>query len=131
MSTDSYNIKKYNAYSVFWNAIIAGKIIKPKICSICGKTNCIIEGHHKDYSKPLDVIWCCKKCHSILDKERRRRNNIKIVKEKPKELLKTGDISVRILPKTKIELLAKLKKKGYNSFSEFFSEIIRKFLNNK
>jgi ribosomal protein S27AE len=42
--------------------INVGHIVKPNKCSHCnlkGK----IEGHHEDYSKPLDVIWVCKPCH--------------------------------------------------------------------
>lgn len=49
-------------------AVRRGKIIKPTSCSICGKTDCIIDGHHKDYNKPLKVIWCCRFCHKKLDK---------------------------------------------------------------
>jgi hypothetical protein len=43
-------------------AIKMGYLIRPSYCSLCtieGK----IEGHHPDYSKPLEVIWLCKKCH--------------------------------------------------------------------
>lgn len=30
-------------------------------CRICGGNE--VEAHHKDYDKPLDVIWLCKKHH--------------------------------------------------------------------
>lgn len=49
------------------DSIKSGKIIRPKICSVCNKKK-IIEGHHPDYSKPLEVIWVCRKCHTVLDK---------------------------------------------------------------
>ncbi len=47
------------------NALQYGKIKRPNFCSICNKS-CKPQGHHYDYSKPLNVIWMCKKCHSDL-----------------------------------------------------------------
>lgn len=32
-------------------------------CSHCGAVE-HIEGHHPDYSRPLEVIWLCRKCHN-------------------------------------------------------------------
>ena len=50
------------------NAVRSGKLIKPKICSVCqNKTK--IMGHHVNYYKPLEVIWACQPCHKILHKE--------------------------------------------------------------
>jgi len=47
-----------------------GKIEKQP-CIQCGEIN--VEGHHWDYSKPLDVIWLCKthhnEVHAYLKKE--------------------------------------------------------------
>jgi hypothetical protein len=43
-------------------AVTAGEIVRPSICSRCGVT-CTPHGHHEDYSKPLDVVWLCSKCH--------------------------------------------------------------------
>ena len=34
---------------------------KKQTCKICGKKK--VEAHHKDYSKPLDVVWLCHKHH--------------------------------------------------------------------
>lgn len=37
-----------------------GKVTKG-VCSVCGEVK--VEAHHEDYSKPLDVIWYCRKHH--------------------------------------------------------------------
>lgn len=44
-------------------AVKSGKIIRPSICSGCGGESNSIEGHHDDYSKPLEVVWLCRECH--------------------------------------------------------------------
>lgn len=44
-------------------ALISGKLIKPELCARCSKPG-RIEGHHPDYSKPLEVEWLCKSCHT-------------------------------------------------------------------
>lgn len=41
-------------------------LLVPKACIVCGEVK--TEGHHKDYSKPLDVIWLCRKHHAKLHK---------------------------------------------------------------
>ena len=46
-------------------AVLSGKLIKPLYCVACGK-KCKVEGHHRDYNKPLDVIWLCKDCHAFV-----------------------------------------------------------------
>ena len=43
-----------------------GHIIKPKQCE-CGNKK--VEGHHSDYSKPLQVIWLCRSCHANLHRK--------------------------------------------------------------
>lgn len=56
------NKHKRDAHILLGNAIRAGKVKKPKNCTMCGKGG-RIHGHHEDYSKPFEVIWCCSDCH--------------------------------------------------------------------
>lgn len=52
------------AHSRLRYAVISGRLIRPKRCSKCQKTSNRIHGHHKDYTKPLDVEWLCHQCHT-------------------------------------------------------------------
>jgi hypothetical protein len=51
-----------NARSLVAKAIRRGKIMRPNRCEKC-KKECTPDGHHLDYSKPLEVQWLCKICH--------------------------------------------------------------------
>lgn len=53
---------KERVRSALRRAVIKGKVIKPTTCESCQKET-KIEGHHTDYSKPLEVVWLCRKCH--------------------------------------------------------------------
>lgn len=44
------------------HAIEKGLIKRGEECQVCGSRD-LIDGHHNDYSKPLDVIWLCRKHH--------------------------------------------------------------------
>lgn len=44
-------------------AVRSGKL-KKLACEFCGRED--VHAHHKDYSRPLDVIWLCPKCHHRL-----------------------------------------------------------------
>ncbi len=60
---------KYKAHNLVDRAVKNGKLIKPKICEACNKPGRQIEGHHNDYSKPLDVTWLCSACHKQLHRD--------------------------------------------------------------
>jgi len=47
-------------YGEYMNAIRNGWLT-PQPCEVCGKEKS--QGHHEDYSKPLDVIWLCIRHH--------------------------------------------------------------------
>jgi hypothetical protein len=46
-------------------AIRHGELVRAETCSRCGEAK-PTEAHHSDYSKPLDVVWLCVKCHRRL-----------------------------------------------------------------
>ena len=51
-------------------AVEAGILAKPACCSWpgdCSATAGSIQGHHEDYSKPLDVHWLCQIHHNMAD----------------------------------------------------------------
>lgn len=52
--------EKRHARITFGNAVRDGKIVR-KPCEVCGDHKS--EGHHPDYSKPLEVRWLCNKHH--------------------------------------------------------------------
>ena len=52
--------KKANVRAYLKTYIKRGKVIR-KPCEACGEEKS--EGHHEDYSKPLEVKWLCRKCH--------------------------------------------------------------------
>lgn len=54
---------KVKARMLVQYAVEIGILMKPTNCSKCLK-ECKPEGHHPDYSKPLEVIWLCRECHN-------------------------------------------------------------------
>jgi len=65
------HVNRYKCMSKFWNEFRKGTI-KKLSCEKCG-TDQLVEAHHPDYSKPLEVIWLC----SLHHKEWHRNNQTK------------------------------------------------------
>lgn len=60
---------RHKARTAFGNAVRDGKVIPWPVCAVpecCGKP----QGHHPDYSRPLDVVWLCdahhKEAHALV-----------------------------------------------------------------
>lgn len=65
-NSDTWNRKNPEAYKAHYlvgNAVRDKRLIKEP-CLFCGCDK--VHAHHRDYSKPLDVIWLCPKCHHRL-----------------------------------------------------------------
>lgn len=59
------NPEKVLARKIFHKALRDKKIVKKSNCEICNiKTK--TQGHHYDYTKPLEVIWVCTSCHKLI-----------------------------------------------------------------
>ena len=56
--------EKFKAREAARNAIASGKLVK-KPCEVCD--NVLVESHHDDYSKPLEVRWFCHQHHCELE----------------------------------------------------------------
>jgi hypothetical protein len=55
--------EKRKARTAAYHARQAGVLDVPAKCSRCGRADLQIEGHHPNYSRPLDVEWLCTVCH--------------------------------------------------------------------
>src|SRR3990167_4269956 len=63
--------EKFLARGRLSRAVKIGKIIR-KVCQKCGDPK--VQGHHPDYSKPLEVIWLCGVHHRELHKQYQRKS---------------------------------------------------------
>lgn len=49
-----------------WRAIKRGQLVRASNCEFCN-LECFTQAAHFDYSKPLEVKWLCRICHSQWD----------------------------------------------------------------
>lgn len=50
------------AYQAVQGALRRGELARPKRCPRCSR-RCVVQAHHADHSKPLEVSWECSSCH--------------------------------------------------------------------
>jgi transposase-like protein len=89
------NPEKVKAHIAINNAVRYGKL-KKLPCQECGDIKS--QAHHSDYSKPLDILWVCQKCHKKIHhpielRASKRKKVITIkesIKAKAKELKEAG-----------------------------------------
>lgn len=54
------NPDRARARRLYRSALKAGKLVCQP-CEVCGAAE--VDGHHEDYSKPLEVVWLCRQHH--------------------------------------------------------------------
>ena len=67
---------KNKAHRIVERSLKAGRLIKPRFCSMC-EENKYIQAHHECYLKPLEIIWLCSSCHIKIHKEREVISHVK------------------------------------------------------
>ena len=90
--TGNESVKKYRrkypakkkAHSYVELALFFGHMSKPDNCSMC-KIKCDPQGHHEDYTKPLDVIWLCTKCHGFVHRKENTTHRERLSERTSKE----------------------------------------------
>ena len=73
MDKSEYNRKnpeKHRAHVVVLCAFRNGSLIRQP-CSVCD--NPFGHAHHEDYSKPLEIVWLCRQCHTKRHQELREK----------------------------------------------------------
>ena len=66
-----FRIVKYSpskAYGILHNYCKSHPHYKPRYCQVRGCMDDCPEGHHNDYSKPLDVVWLCSIHHKMYER---------------------------------------------------------------
>ena len=100
--------QKVRAGVAVTKAVKEGRLVRPNHCTKCLIT-CKPHGHHRDYNKPLEVIWLCPKCHSG-----EHKGEVKLVMGKPTP--KRESVNVR-LDKAGMKKLDEISTKLYRGVS--------------
>jgi hypothetical protein len=66
------NPKAVWAQSALRAAVKRG-LIQPQPCEVCGAVEA--EGHHRDYDRPADVVWLCRKHHKAEHRRLQQKGN--------------------------------------------------------
>lgn len=62
--------EKAHAHDELKKAMERGEIIRPLHCQRCG-TKADVQAHHTNYAAPLSVVFVCRPCHRVVDRQRR------------------------------------------------------------
>lgn len=71
---------KRKAHELVRIALKEGWLKRATECENCGGIN-NIQGHHEDYTEPLEVIWLCKECHWVADALRIKQPKVPVETE--------------------------------------------------
>lgn len=80
------------ARSISYAAIKSGRLIPAVRCERCTKKT-KTDGHHPDYSKPLEVVWLCRRCHMLEDGRMKNLDLGRGIKQDPKKCSDCGRLS--------------------------------------
>lgn len=74
--------EKTRAKKLLALAVKRGEIQRPTACPSCGDESrgrdgrTLIQAHHHDYSKPLEVQWLCVNCHAEAHSKQERSSHV-------------------------------------------------------
>ena len=83
---DELNAIRRKSHNILNSHIRNNKLIKPNVCQLCDEESSRIEGHHYDYSKPLDVFWLCRLCHVSVHRDLSNLN-LDLMNEEHREMV--------------------------------------------
>lgn len=87
------------ARSTASKALLAGKIVRPPECSMCGETT-VVEMHHPNYDERLRIVWLCRPCHMKTHVSKRERERGAGITISPGDL---REVSANVVTKIPLE----------------------------